>query len=59
GVLFELVGVCTDTVYALLGSIVGALFVRNWAFQRIQRSITGYIYIALGIFTAVTGVEKK
>ena len=59
GVLFELVGICTDSLYALLSSVVGKFLTSNASFQRIQRYITGCVYIALGVFTAVTGSEKK
>jgi threonine/homoserine/homoserine lactone efflux protein len=59
GILFELVGICTDSLYALLSSVVGKFLTSNAFFQRIQRYITGCVYITLGIFTAVTGSEKK
>lgn len=59
GILFELVGICTDSLYALFGSVVGKFLTRSASFQHIQRSITGWVYIALGVFTAVTGSEKK
>jgi threonine/homoserine/homoserine lactone efflux protein len=59
GILFELVAICTDSLYALLGSVAGKFITGNATFQRLQRYITGYIYIALGVFTAVTGAEKK
>lgn len=59
GILFELVAICTDSLYALLGSVAGKFITGNATFQRLQRYITGCIYIALGVFTAVTGAEKK
>ncbi|GHO53333.1 LysE family translocator [Ktedonobacter robiniae] len=59
GILFELVGICTDSLYALFGSVVGRFLTRSASFQRIQRFITGSVYIALGVFTAVIGSEKK
>ncbi len=59
GILFELVGICTDSLYALLGSVAGKFITGNATFQRLQRYITGCVYIALGVFTAVTGAEKK
>ena len=59
GVLFELVGICTDSLYALLGSAVGHWLNQNSYVQRWQRYITGSIYILLGVTTAVSGSEKK
>jgi threonine/homoserine/homoserine lactone efflux protein len=59
GVLFVLLAFCTDSLYALLSSTVGRLLFRKARFRHIQRYITGSIYIALGVTTAVTGSEKK
>jgi len=59
GVLFELVGVCTDSLYSLLGSVAGRWLTQNSSIQRWQRYITGSIYILLGVTTAVTGSEKR
>jgi len=58
GVLFELVGICTDSLYSLLGSAAGRWLTRSSYIQRWQRYITGSIYILLGITTAVTDSEK-
>lgn len=59
GLLFVLLASCTDSLYALLGSFVGNLLTRSQRFRRIQRYVTGSIYILLGLTTAVTGAEKK
>jgi threonine/homoserine/homoserine lactone efflux protein len=59
GALFVLLASCTDSLYALLGSTVGKLLRRNAAIRRLQRYVTGGIYIALGITTAIIGSEKK
>ena len=59
GILFVLLASCTDSLYALLGSLVGQLLTRSTRIRRIQRYVTGSIYIALGLTTAVTGSEKK
>lgn len=59
GLLFALVGFCTDGLYALLGSTAGQWLIKNARFQSIQRYVTGSIYIVLGISAAVTGSEKK
>ena len=59
GALFVLLASCTDSLYALLGSTAGQLFTRNVRFRRIQRYVTGSIYIALGLTAAIAGSEKK
>jgi threonine/homoserine/homoserine lactone efflux protein len=59
GTLFVLLASCTDSLYAVLGSIVGQLLTKNARFRLAQRYITGSIYVALGLTTAVTGSEKK
>jgi|SRR6266487_157518 len=59
GVLYVLMATCTDSLYALLGSAVGRWLNKSRLVQRWQRSITGCIYILLGVTTAVTGAEKK
>lgn len=59
GILFVLLAFCTDSLYALLSSTVGRVLFRKARFRHVQRYITGSIYIALGVTTAVTGSEKK
>ena len=59
GVLFALMATCTDGLYALLGSAVGRWLKSSRLVERWQRYITGWIYILLGVTTAVTGAEKK
>ena len=59
GALFVLLASCTDSLYALLGSTVGKLLIRNAGFRRFQRYVTGGIYIVLGVTAAVAGSEKK
>jgi threonine/homoserine/homoserine lactone efflux protein len=59
GGLFVLLAACTDSLYALLGSTVGQWLSRNTRFRRVQRYVTGSVYIVLGVTAAVTGSEKK
>lgn len=59
GVLLVLLATCTDSLYVLLGSVVGNLLHRSTRIQRLQRYITGCIYIALGLTTAIIGSERK
>ncbi|GHO49554.1 LysE family translocator [Ktedonospora formicarum] len=58
GLLFEVVGVITDGTYALLGSLAGRFLTTNRLYQRVQRYVTGSIYIGLGLTTAVTGSSQ-
>jgi threonine/homoserine/homoserine lactone efflux protein len=59
GTLFTLLASCTDSLYALLGSKIGQILRRSAPLRRLQRYVTGGIYIALGITTAIIGSEKK
>ena len=59
GTLFVLLASCTDSLYAVLGAMVGQLLTKNVRFRRIQCYVTGSIYIMLGLTAAVTGSEKK
>ncbi len=59
GVLFVLLASCTDSCYALLGSMASKWLSRKMSFQRVQRYVSGTIYIALGLVAAFTGSEKR
>jgi threonine/homoserine/homoserine lactone efflux protein len=59
GTLFVSLAFCTDSLYALLGSTIGGLLRRSALLRRVQRYVTGGIYIVLGITTATLGSEKK
>lgn len=59
GMIFVVLATCTDSLYALLGSSVGALLFRRSGFRRARRYVTGSMYIALGITAAFSGLEKK
>jgi len=59
GALFVLLASCTDSLYALLSSMVGNMLSRNGHIRRMQRYVTGSVYIVLGITTAIVGSEKK
>ena len=59
GALFVLLATITDSMYALVSSGVGRAISRNPGFPRIQRYVTGGIYISLGIAAAVSGSGKK
>jgi threonine/homoserine/homoserine lactone efflux protein len=59
GALFVLLATITDSTYALVSSGVGSLITLRAGFQRIQKYVTGGIYILLGVAAAVSGSGKK
>ncbi len=59
GALFVLLATCTDSLYALLSSTAGSFLSRTTYVRRLQRYITGSVYIVLGLTTAFIGSEKK
>ena len=59
GGLFVMLGMCSDSIYAILAGTAGQWLKGNTRFRRIQRYFTGYMYIGLGIAAALVNVEKK
>lgn len=59
GILFVLMATITDGLYALVASGVGKLLAQRAGFQRLQKYVTGVVYLTLGIAAAVTGTAKK
>lgn len=59
GSLFVVLGILSDSIYALLAGTVRHWLRGNRAFARGHRYLTGSIYIALGVSTAVAGAETK
>jgi threonine/homoserine/homoserine lactone efflux protein len=59
GALFVLLATITDSSYALVSSGVGRMIAQRAGFPRIQKYITGGIYISLGVAAAVSGSGKK
>lgn len=58
GMVFTVVALTTDSVYALLGGLAGEWVRRrnrSRTFRRGQRYITGGVYLALGAVAAATG----
>ncbi|MDQ4083149.1 MAG: LysE family translocator [Actinomycetota bacterium] len=62
GATFVALAVCTDGLYALLGSTAGS-WLRHKSgrasFRRGQRYVSGGVYLALGAATAVSGSGKE
>lgn len=59
GLLFVVLGVCTDSAYALLAGAAGKLFGRNTRILKTQRFVTGGVYIALGVTAAFADTDRK
>jgi threonine/homoserine/homoserine lactone efflux protein len=55
GLLWIVVGLLSDGMYAVLSGTVGAAVRRRPGFARAQRVITGLVLIGLGIAAALTG----
>ncbi|MDQ6662694.1 MAG: LysE family translocator [Chloroflexota bacterium] len=59
GILLNVLGLCNDILYALLADKVSQWLKGTAQFRRVQRYVTGSIYLALGVTTALIGSEKK
>jgi threonine/homoserine/homoserine lactone efflux protein len=59
GILFALLGITTDTLWALTAGTVANLFRRNPRAMRTQRYVSGGMLISLGVATALAGSSPK
>lgn len=59
GMLFVVLGILSDTIYALLAGTAGNWLKSSAAFLRGQRYFAGTIYVALGLATALSGSNNK
>ena len=59
GILFILLGIVTDSIYAILAGMIGYRLRSNTTFIHRQRYFSGAVYIALGIGTAITDAKMK
>ena len=59
GVLFALLGLITDSLWALAAGAAGGLFRRSRRFVRAQRYVTGSVYVGLGVATAFAGSAES
>ena len=59
GCLFALLGLTSDSVWALTAGTVAALFRRNPRAMRNQRYVSGGMLISLGVATAFAGSPRK
>jgi threonine/homoserine/homoserine lactone efflux protein len=58
GLLFALLGLVTDSLWALVAGSVGGVLRRSRRFVRTQRYVTGSVYLGLGVATAFAGSAK-
>lgn len=59
GGLLMLMGLCTDSTYALISGSAGEWLKRQQAFATAQRYVAGIVFIGLGMTTALTGSKSK
>lgn len=59
GLIFVVLGIFSDGMYALLAGTVGHWLRGNLRFLRAQRYFAGSVYIGLGVATALSGSERK
>jgi threonine/homoserine/homoserine lactone efflux protein len=55
GLLFAVLGLVTDSLWAIAAGTAGGLLRRSRRFVRTQRYVTGTVYIGLGVATAFSG----
>jgi threonine/homoserine/homoserine lactone efflux protein len=55
GVLFALLGLVTDSIWALAAGTAGGMLRRSRRFLRTQRYVAGTVYLGLGVATAFAG----
>ncbi len=55
GVLFALLGLVTDSIWAVAAGTAGGVLRRSRRFMRTQRYVTGTVYVGLGAATAFAG----
>jgi threonine/homoserine/homoserine lactone efflux protein len=55
GLLFAALGLITDSLWALAAGTAGGLLRRSRRFVRVQRYVTGSVYVGLGVATALAG----
>ncbi len=59
GAMFIIIGMCSDSMYALVAGTAGDWLKRQPAFASAQRYVAGAVFIGLGITTALSGGRSK
>lgn len=58
GVLFAVLGLVTDSLWALAAGTAGGVLRRSRRFLRVQRFVTGGVFVGLGVATAGAGTPE-
>jgi threonine/homoserine/homoserine lactone efflux protein len=59
GLLFAVLGLITDSLWAIAAGTAGGLLRRSRRFVTAQRYVTGSVYVGLGVATAFAGAGKE
>jgi threonine/homoserine/homoserine lactone efflux protein len=59
GVLFALLGLITDSLWAVTAGTAGGMLRRSRRLHRTQRYVTGSVYVGLGVATAFGGSAES
>jgi threonine/homoserine/homoserine lactone efflux protein len=59
GVVFMVLGLVTDSAWALAAGTAGGWLRGHRGFLRTQRYVTGSVYVGLGVATALTGQHRS
>lgn len=59
GGMFIVIGLCTDSTYALIAGTLGDWLRQQRAFAAVQRYVAGVVFVGLGLTTAFTGQPAK
>ena len=58
GLTFMLLGLVTDSIWALAAGSAGETLRRSRRWARVQRYVSGSVFLALGVATALTGSHR-
>jgi threonine/homoserine/homoserine lactone efflux protein len=58
GLMFMLLGLMTDSIWALAAGSAGETLRKSQRWARVQRYVSGSVFVALGIVTALTGAHR-
>jgi threonine/homoserine/homoserine lactone efflux protein len=58
GLMLAVLGVCTDSAYALLAGSVGDWLKRSRSYVKFERYGSGVLFIGLGVTAALSGTKK-
>jgi threonine/homoserine/homoserine lactone efflux protein len=59
GVIFVVLGLASDGLYALVAGTLGERLRGSARVLRIQRYVSGSVFVGLGLATAVSGSNRK